>query len=145
MKASSIITDLELALAHLLLQNTDVHLFLKQESTRNPCVLGGVQKSWNPGKEFRKWLWSWPLILWWEALNPQQLPTGSYTWASKREWPHHKTLDKTAGRLILPMPPVCQSLKCHFLQQVTLKNMDLSCQPGWGYILQTFPASLQER
>lgn len=84
MKTSSIITDLELALVHLLLQNTDVHLFLKQESTRNPCVLGGVQKSWNPGKEFRKWLWSWPLILWWEALNPQQLPMGSYTWASKR-------------------------------------------------------------
>lgn len=40
-------------LAHVLLQNTGAHLFLKQESTRN-CVLGGVQKSWNPGKEIQE-------------------------------------------------------------------------------------------
>lgn len=44
-----------LALPHLLLQNTGVHLFLEQESTRNSCVvLGGVQKSWNPGKEIQE-------------------------------------------------------------------------------------------
>lgn len=44
------------------------------------CVLGGVQKSWNPGKEIQEVSVS---VLWWEALNPQQFPMVSYTWASK--------------------------------------------------------------
>lgn len=116
MKTSSIITDSELnpsskllALAHLLLQNTRVHLFLKQESTRNSSVFYMVfRRAGIQVKRFRKWVCQYCDGKHLTLNSSQWYPTHEH---QRAQWPHHKTLGKTAGRLILLMSPPCQSPK----------------------------------
>lgn len=85
-----------------------------------PCVLGGVQKSWNPGKEIQEVSVEPTINTAMGSTEPSTAPNGILH-TSIKELSDHTT--KHWAELLAELSCLChQSTECHFLQQVTLEN-----------------------